>query len=241
MDKRELWDEMRRKTGEMGSPKEVRYDEEHWELLRELRLRALEVMKELRTRNITSFVHGSIARGDVNRKSDVDVFIPYVIPSFLIETALFPLGITEKSILQATPQSVVKAQIKLENGVNVSFPLIEPKRREIEFYRFGGMIDLSDLNERVAGVNKNLMLIRPIEEGHLEIPISDLSPGKVASILNISQDTVEERMRVLLRRGELGRTGVYLKVELHPDESFEEVLRVIVERDPAVRRRAWNP
>jgi len=224
----------------MGSPKEVIYDEKHWEILRELRLKALEVVKELRTRNITSFVHGSIARGDVRKDSDIDVIIPYVIPSFIVETLLSPLGIIEKSLVQATPHSVIKAHISLENGVNVSFPLVEPKRREIEFYRFGGMIDLRDINERVPGVNKNLMLISPTEDGHLETPLSDLSPGRIASILKISQDTVEERIRVLTRRGEVGRTGVYLKEILHPDESFEEVLKRIVERDPAVRRRVWN-
>jgi len=231
---------MRRKTGEMGSPKEVIYSEDHWSLLREMRLKALEVLKELRTRNITAFVHGSIARGDVRKDSDIDIFIPYVIPSFLVETILSPFGILEKSLVQATPQSVIKASITLENEVNVSFPLIEPKRREIEFYRFGGMTELRDLNERVPGVNKNLMLITPTPEGHVETPLSDLSPGKIASILRISQDTVEERIRVLTRRGEVGRTGVYLKETLHPDESFEEVLKRIVERDPAIRRRVWN-
>jgi hypothetical protein len=56
-------------------------------------------------------------------------------------------------------------------------------------------------------------------------------------MLNVSVDLVEERVRVLRRRDAVGRTGVYLKRELSPEESFEEVLKKLGERDPIIRRR----
>ena len=45
-------------------------------------------MAALEAFHLESLVHGSIARGDVNNGSDVDVFIPEVQNSFLVETAL---------------------------------------------------------------------------------------------------------------------------------------------------------
>ncbi|MEM2989721.1 MAG: nucleotidyltransferase, partial [Halobacteria archaeon] len=140
---------------------------------------------------------------------------------------------------QATPLSLIKAHLILENNAMVTFPVIEPQRRELEFYKFGGAISLPELkqNKRVAGVDKRLMLIEPSEEGHVEIPLRELSPGRVAKILGVSQDIVEERLRVLQRRAEVGRTGVYLERVLSRDESFETVLSEIASRDPAIRRR----
>ena len=41
---------------------------------------------------------------------------------------------------------------------------------------------------------------------------------------------------MLVRRDAIGRTGVYLKEELPPDESFEHALKRIADRDPAIRR-----
>jgi len=59
----------------------------------------------------------------------------------------------------------------------------------------------------------------------------------VAGLLGISTEAVLDRVRALLRRDEVGRTGVFLKRELGPDESFEAVLADIAAENPAVRRR----
>ena len=49
-----------------------------------------------------------------------------------------------------------------------------------------------------------------------------------------------DRVRALTRRDEVGRTGVFLKRELGPDECFEEVLRRLADRNPAVRKRVME-
>jgi predicted nucleotidyltransferase len=110
---------------------------------------------------------------------------------------------------------------------------------ELEFYRFGGAVGLDSIkNElRVPGVDKRLMLIEPTPEGHVETPLSDLSPGVVAKKVNVSQQIVEERLRVLERRADVGRTGVYLIRPVAPEESVEQVLAGLIAEDPALRRR----
>ncbi|MEM2934567.1 MAG: nucleotidyltransferase domain-containing protein [Methanocellales archaeon] len=230
---------MRKKPAQMGPRRAIVYNKERWEILSQLRAIASGIMLELDKHNIASIVHGSIARGDVTRNSDVDVFIPYLVKSFQVEFALSDYDVIERKLEQATPLSLIKAHLILENNAMVTFPVIEPQRRELEFYKFGGAISLPELkqNKRVAGVDKRLMLIEPSEEGHVEIPLRELSPGRVAKILGVSQDIVEERLRVLQRRAEVGRTGVYLERVLSRDESFETVLSEIASRDPAIRRR----
>ena len=54
---------------------EVIYDAERWSLLEEYRHKSERIMKALEIFHLESVVHGSIARGDVNKKSDIDVFI----------------------------------------------------------------------------------------------------------------------------------------------------------------------
>ena len=58
-----------------------------------------------------------------------------------------------------------------------------------------------------------------------------------AKKVGVSLKIVEERVKILMRRDEVGRTGVYLKRQLAPDENFEAVLKHISDRDPVVRRR----
>lgn len=230
---------MRKKPAQMGPRRAIVYNKERWEILSQLRAIASEIMLQLDKHNIASIVHGSIARGDVTRNSDVDIFIPNMVKSFQVEFALSDYDVIERKLTQATPLSLIKAHLILDNNAMVTFPVIEPQRRELEFYRFGGAVSLNELkqNKRVAGVDKRLMLIEPSEEGHIEIPLSELSLGRVAKILGVSQDIIEERLRVLQRRAEVGRTGVYLERVLSRDESFETVLNEIASRDPAIRRR----
>jgi len=220
--------------------REVIYDEARWELLRSLRARAIRVMEVLEARGISSVVHGSVARGDVRPTSDVDVFIPEPPASAVVEAALELSGFrpARRLLVQATPAYVPKAYIELDERTSVSFPLARMRPIEREFYSFGGELDLGGLRagRRVPGVDKRLMLIEPTERGHVESSIIGRE-GEVARLLGISVETVMDRVRALLRRDEVGRTGVFLKRELGPEESFEAVLADIAVENPAVRRR----
>jgi len=220
--------------------RKVVYDVERWNLLRERRQKAAQIMEALEIFHLKSIVHGSIARGDVNRKSDVDVFIPYQASSFIAETALEKAGISvnRRLVVQATPTYAMKAYIEIGENTSVSFPLMKLRKVEREFYRFGGEVSLEDLKEnlRVSGVDKRLMLIEPTEEGHRESAIVGRE-DKIAKLLGISVETVLDRVHALLRRDEVGRTGVFIEKELLGDETFEMALKKLADQNPAVRRR----
>ena len=113
--------------------REVTYTSERWLILKRKRLIAHEIMDCLRRNGLKSIVYGSIARGDVNKQSDVDVFIPYKIPSYQVEYALERKGfqIFDRIIVQATPKYCIKAYINLDSKglLSVSFPLVKPMRR----------------------------------------------------------------------------------------------------------------
>lgn len=221
--------------------KEVIYDNEHWKLLRELRLEAIRVMKALVRRRIEAWLHGSVARGDVRIKSDVDIVIPRRLPAYMVELALEETGIRPyaKCLVAATPTSTLKAYIILdeEERVTVSFPIVDYKPREIEFYKYGGVLTYQELLEdkRVPGVNKNLTLIIPTTLGHLELPVIGYE-DYVARVLGVSVDTVRERVDVLTRRDEVGRTGIFAKIMLAPTESFEEGLERLFKERPLLRK-----
>jgi predicted nucleotidyltransferase len=59
----------------------------------------------------------------------------------------------------------------------------------------------------------------------------------VAKRLGVSAETVLDRVHALLKRDEVGRTGVFIKRELAPDETFEMVMKKLADENPAVRRR----
>jgi len=217
----------------------VEYGEENFRILREKRRRAKELMEVLESSGLQSIAYGSIARGDVNSRSDVDIFIPHQVPSFKVELALDGFDVLEKRIVQATPNYAIKGEIVIDEQATISFPLVKMKERELEFYRFGGCVSYEQLLEdlRVPGVDKRLSLIIPNEKGHIEIPISEIHPSVVAKTLGVSIDIVLERIRVLSRRREVGRTGIYLCEKIPVTASFESVLREIVSKNPAIRRR----
>jgi len=217
----------------------IEYDEENFRILREKRKRAKDLMQILDSFGLQGIVYGSVARGDVSSSSDIDIFIPQQVPSFRLELALDSFDIVEKRIVQATPNYAIKGEIVIDEQTTVSFPLVKMKERELEFYRFGGCIGYEQLlnDLRVPGVDKRLKLIIPNEKGHIEISISELHPSVVAKTLGVSIDIVLERMRVLNRRKEVGRTGIYLCERIPITASFESVLREILSKNPAIRRR----
>jgi uncharacterized protein len=220
--------------------KEVTYTNSRWQLLKDLRIKAIDVMTALETFHLTSVIHGSVARGDVKAGSDVDVFIAEVQNSFLVESALekAQIPINNRLIVQATPNYAMKAHIEISEQVTVTFPLMEMRRVEREFYHFGGEANQSQLkaNNRVPGVDKRLMLIEPTDKGHIESNVIG-KEETTAKSLGISAETVLDRVHALTRRDNVGRTGVFVKKEVATDETFELALKKLAEINPAVRRR----
>ena len=219
---------------------EVKYTDKRWKLLNELRTSAMQVIAALEAFHLGSVVHGSVARGDVKEGSDVDVFISEVQNSFLVETALekAKIPINSRLIVQATPTYAMKAHIEVAEKITVTFPLMEMRRVEREFYRFGGEAKLGQLKAsiRVPGVDKRLMLIEPTEKGHEECSVIGREEF-AAKILGISAETVLDRVHTLLKRDTVGRTGVFVKKEVAPDETFELALKKLIDVNPAIRRR----
>ncbi len=221
----------------MGSQREMIYEESRWAALGQKRELAKNILELLADRELCAGTFGSLARGDVRGDSDVDLTILDVVPSLNVEIALETVSVMSRREQQATPQSVPRAVMELEDDVTVYFPLVAPGRREQDFYCFAGYLELPLGDRRVQGVDKRLMLVQPTPDGHRETPLSDISPGRVARILGVDQEIVDERLRVLLRRARVGRTGTYLNSEVPPHETFESFLANIVDRDPAIRRR----
>lgn len=234
---------VKEKVIRLGDRVEVVYSEEKWKIFRDKRRITLKIMEALKKRGLNPIVHGSIARGDVSPSSDVDVVILNPTPPYLVEVALEISGykVYHKCIVQATPNHTPKVYLYLtpEELECVSFPLSKLKPRELEFYSFGGVLEyervMSNPYVRVPGVNKRLQLIIPTLKGHIEEPIIGREE-EVAKILNISLETVKERVRVLTKRDVLGRTGVFIKKTLSPTASLEEEIENLKRENPFFRR-----
>ncbi|HTY74351.1 MAG TPA: nucleotidyltransferase domain-containing protein [Candidatus Nanoarchaeia archaeon] len=220
--------------------KEVTYSAEHWILLQQIRKKAKRLLEALKAVNIEAVVHGSVARGDIRKGSDVDVFIPNPPSSFLIDSALEKANIpvNSRTVIQATPLYAMKAYVEIEEATTVSFPLMNLRRVEREFYKFSGEITIGQIcaDVRVSGVDKRLRLIEPTERGHVESSVLGRAEY-VAKSLGISAETVKDRVRALTKRNTVGRTGVFIKQVLSADETFEMVLSRLAAENPAVRRK----
>jgi predicted nucleotidyltransferase len=218
----------------------IEYTNEDWQILKELREEASLMMHPLTIAHIHCIVYGSLARGDVKRTSDIDVFIPSIYSSVIIEAILSRNGrqFISRQIIQATPSYAAKAYLFISEDRGYSFPLVDLKVNEKEFYKFAGSNTYQQLKKglRVSGVDKRLMLIEPTKKGHLETPVIG-NEGRVAKMLGINLSTIRDRVRTLKRREKVGRTGVYLKRELSPEEAFGEVFVQLSRSRPAIRRR----
>ncbi|MCC6060289.1 MAG: nucleotidyltransferase domain-containing protein [Desulfurococcales archaeon] len=221
---------------------EVYYEPWRWRLLEEKRSLAIKIMEVLQALYGSLVTHGSIARGDVSVDSDVDVVILDPPNPSLVELTLEKGGfkVRWKELVQATPTYTPKVYLYLDYKglLVVSYPLARLRPREREFYKWGGECTLDDLRKgvRTPGVDKRLKLIEPTDRGHRESPVIGRE-GYVARLLGISVETVIERVRVLTRRREHGRTGVFLKVELNPEDSVEEAVARVARENPMFRRR----
>lgn len=219
---------------------EIVYDEGRWSLLKLLREEARAMMGPISLIGVEAFAYGSIARGDVSASSDIDIFIPSLPNPSILEFALerFGFKMLKREIIQATPSYAAKGYIAVGERRSYSFPLVEMKPIELEFYGFAGSVGISQLSGgiRVPGVDKRLMLITPTARGHMESSIIG-GEGAVAKLLGISVEAIKDRVRTLKRRERVGRTGVFLKRILKPDESFGEVFDELSRKRPALRRR----
>jgi predicted nucleotidyltransferase len=219
---------------------EVFYNAERWRLFQDFRRKAIEILESLEKANLNCITHGSIARGDVSPNSDIDVFVSNPPSSFLIESVLerAELAVNRRFLVQATPSYAAKGYIELDPKRVVSFPLMKLRSVERDLYRFSGeaTLQMLEANIRVKGADKRLMLIEPTSKGHVESSVVG-NEEAVAKSLDISVETVLDRVHALLRRDDVGRTGVFVKRELAPNETFEMVLKRLAAENPAVRRR----
>ena len=232
----------RHKVARVPEFKEVIYEDERWRLLGELRGVATNVMGVLALCGYVALVHGSVARGDVDRGSDVDIVVPYIVPPALLESCLERRGLAiyRKVVVKATPKSAARVLYELSpaGDVTVSVPVERFSPRELEFYKFGGAVSYEELigGLRVPGVTKSLVLVVPTERGHREAPVVGYE-HYVARLLGISVTTVRERVELLSRRDEIGRTGLFFRRVLSPSESVEEVVEEIERRVSAAEDR----
>jgi predicted nucleotidyltransferase len=218
----------------------VDYTEQDWATLREKRSRTKSLLEMFIKEGLDPYVIGSIARGDVHRDSDIDLIFPYVLSPFKIEYILSLNGfdIYFREIIMATPNDSLKMYIYLSELESISFPLSKLDKKAFEFYDFGGKINYRQLKEgiRLPGIDKRLVLIEPLDNGHRETSII----GKehiVAKKVNVSLDTVLEREKVLLKREKMGKTGVFLKRQIDIGESSEEVLKQLARNKRIVRKK----
>lgn len=221
----------------------IAFDENWRELINELRSRAMETLECLVRAGLTDAgVFGSVARGDVTKKSDVDIHVPHVVSSYRIEAFLLEqFSVLKKEIVQASPNYVPKGIWYLDNGTTVSIPLLPPNQREFEFYTMAGFVTLDDLKKDVfvPGVDKQLTVIDPepriSPKGYWK---SSILPNitSVARKLRVSPYILEERSRVLQCRDQKGRTGVFIRETVDPNMNVEQYFNILLKKKPALRR-----
>lgn len=226
-----------------GYVREVHYDEKRWSIFAKKRRKALKVLMDLESCGILQlFVHGSVARGDVDEDSDIDIVSldPHSISMVRYCLERNDYSVYSASIVQATPRHTPKIYAYLDplEELCISIPLAHLNPIEIEYYKFSGMVNLSNIvdNVRVMGVDKRLMLIVPTEYGHREIPVTG-NEGYAAKKLGISLASVMDRVEALNRRIEEGRTGLFIKIELLDFDQIESTVKKLCVENSLFRRR----
>ncbi|TFG18921.1 MAG: nucleotidyltransferase [Promethearchaeota archaeon] len=218
----------------------VTYDKNQWDLFRSKRELVKKFSNPLNAAGIQFLVYGSVARGDVNPLSDIDIIILRRLSSFQIESILdhAKIQILGKEIVQATPGDAIKGHIYLPNETTLTFFLSDANEVSHQFYHFGGAItnDMLEKSIRTPGVTKRLTLIIPNEQGHKEINLVG-NETYAQQLLGVHPKIIDVRKRVLMKRDKTGRTGVFLKESLSIEQNFEEVLKKIADTNPIVRRK----
>ncbi|MFX0002269.1 MAG: nucleotidyltransferase domain-containing protein [Candidatus Hodarchaeota archaeon] len=221
----------------------VIYSKDNWDLLKEKRKAASRLLDMFAKEGFNPFSHGSIARGDVHENSDIDIIFIHQIPPFQIELILDKNGFKNyfREIIMATPTDSIKLYIHLSELECITLPLSKLERKVMEFYDFGGKINLNQmkLNLRVPGIDKRLVLIKPYSQGHEEISIIG-NEANAAKEVGISIDILNEREKVLLRREKYGRTGVFLKRSIQINETIEDVLKKLAKRKSIIRKKLFK-
>ncbi|TFG23151.1 MAG: DNA polymerase subunit beta [Promethearchaeota archaeon] len=221
----------------------VEYTDADWENLKEKRTRAKFLLNLFVKESLKPYVIGSVARGDVHRDSDIDLIFPYVISPFKVEYVLTSNGFENyfREIIMATPNDTLKMYIYLSELESISFPLTKLDKKSLEFYNFGGKVSYQQLNKeiRISGIDKRLVLIEPLKQGHREISVIG-NEHVAAKQVNVSLDTILERKKVLLKRERFGKTGVYLKRSIDIDESTEDVLKELARNKRIVRKKLYE-
>lgn len=222
--------------------KEVIYSDDHWQIFREKRAKGLKLLETLIECGYTSpILHGSIARGDVSKTSDVDVALLYPYPAGMIKFCLERKGfsIHYVRIIQPTPRHTPKVYIYLDpyEEQSISIPLTTLEKIEVEYYKFSGYVTKEDVmnSKRVKGVNKKLMLIIPTKEGHIELPVLD-NEDYVCRVLGISIDVVKDRVEALTRRIREGHTGLFVNTIVPHFEEIEQYIEKLCNSNTIFRR-----
>ena len=218
----------------------VTYSENHLKLFHHKRERSKLLLEMFDKEGLNPFIYGSIARGDVHNESDIDIVLLQSIASYQIEIILEKNGFINyfREIIMATPADTLKLYIYLNELESITIPLSKFDKKSREFYDFGGKINLNQIKNsiRVPGIDKRLVFIQPISDGHEEYSIIG-NEHLAAKQLNVSIDLINERRRVLLKREKFGRTGVFLKRSIEMNETTEDVLKKLANKKSIVRKK----
>ena len=218
----------------------VIYSDNHLKFLQEKRDRSKYLLDMFVKEGLNPFIYGSVARGDVHSDSDIDIVIFQSIAPYQIEIMLDKNGFNNyyREIIMATPADALKLYIYLNELESITIPLSKFEKRSKEFYDFGGKINLDQLdnNIRVPGIDKRLVLIQPILEGHEEGSVIG-NEHLAAKKLKVSINLINERKKVLLKRERFGKTGVFLKRPIAMNESIEDVVKNLANKKSIVRKK----
>ena len=218
----------------------VTYSENHLKLLHQKRERSKLLLEMFAKKGLNPFLYGSIARGDIHTDSDIDIVLIQLITPYQIEIILDKNGFNNyhREIIMATPADALKLYIYLTELESITIPLSKFNKKSREFYDFGGKINLNQIKNsiRVPGIDKRLVLIQPVSDGHEEYSVIG-NEHLAAKQLNVSIEVINQRKKVLLKREKFGKTGVFLKRPIEMNETIEDVLKKLANKKSIVRKK----